>query len=708
MTAPVARAIDCAMLSGLPSLPLLADVALGLRALPAGVPSLNALLRHDPAWVLRLLRASQLIAMPTGDGGAGRRIDAVIDACGHALIQVALLDGRARVQRSGVDLAGHHAFWAHSILSAEIARELAIAGGRCDPDESFIAGLLLDVALPLLAAAPGGGERHAQRPTEHELAVFETAYGGEHHGEVGAALLSAEWSAGLADALRFSHADGALFADAPEHLRLARAAEELAGGGAADTTQQRALAQRLTGLSADALESALQAAHSRAFERCRLVEVDAADTLLPAGAPYRPTFAIAIADAPPDDSAALTGFARAGLFGQVYARGDESALWTMLKLASALLLDLPAPQILRAGQGGSAFMPIAEQGDNVQRIDLAQAGLEGVWHQLSSGAAWLCSDAREAAALPVSLQRLLRVSSGQTGLIQPLCSEAGVEALALYHFPASFAPALMRRSDELRALADGAGRALHQQQLRLRELDELRQGMAEQYAVHARQLRADLHTPLGLMRHQIKSMRLKMGADAMVDSELTVFGDQIERIDTVLRQFEGRPPDVSADAQRIDLNQLMEQTVAEVEERVLRARSISTELHLDAALPPLHMPLGVLRELLHALLAISAEQVGTSGRIAVSTAEGLNLNGSLFVEVRVRDFGRGMDAGRVAGLFAPDGSGGKQATPAHALALARSLGGSLSCKSAVGQGTVFQLLLPRTTRRPAAAGGVSL
>lgn len=706
MTAPAARAIDCAMLSGLPSLPLLADVALGLRALPAGVPSLNALLRLDPAWVLRLLRASQLIATPAGDGGAGRRIDAVIDACGNALIQVALLDARGRVQRSGVDLAGHHAFWAHSILSAEIARELAAAGGRCDPDESFIAGLLLDVALPLLAAAPGGGERHAQRPTEHELATLETAYGGEHHGEVGAALLSADWSAGLADALRFSHADGALFVDAPEHLRLARAVEELAGGGAADTTQQRALAQRLTGLSADALDNALQAAHSRALERCRLIEVDAADTLFPAGAPYRPGFGVA--DAQPDDSAALTGFARAGLFGQVYARGDESALWTMLKLASALLLDLPAPQILRAGQGGSAFVPIAEQGENAPHIDLAQPGLEGVRRQLSSGAAWLCSDAREAAALPVSLQRLLRVSPGQTGLIQPLRSEAGVEALALYHFPASFTPALMRRSDELHALAEGAARALHQQQLRLRELGELRQGMVEQYAVHARQLRGDLHTPLGLMRHQIKSMRLKMGADAMVDSELTVFGDQIDRIDTVLRQFEGRPPDVSADAQRIDLNQLMEQTVAEVEERVLRARSISTELHLDAALPPLHLPLGVLRELLHALLAISAEQVGTSGRIAVSTAEGLNLNGSLFVEVRVRDFGRGMDAGRVAGLFAPDGSGGNRATPAHALALARSLGGSLSCKSAVGQGTVFQLLLPRTTRRAAAAGAVPL
>jgi signal transduction histidine kinase len=35
----------------------------------------------------------------------------------------------------------------------------------------------------------------------------------------------------------------------------------------------------------------------------------------------------------------------------------------------------------------------------------------------------------------------------------------------------------------------------------------------------------------------------------------------------------------------------------------------------------------------------------------------------------------------------------------HALSQIRGLGGSLSCKSAIGQGTVFQLLLPRLTRR---------
>jgi signal transduction histidine kinase len=114
-----------------------------------------------------------------------------------------------------------------------------------------------------------------------------------------------------------------------------------------------------------------------------------------------------------------------------------------------------------------------------------------------------------------------------------------------------------------------------------------------------------------------------------------------------------------------------------------------------------------MRDIVAALLTVSAEQIGGGGgRIAVSSADGVNWNGVLHAEIRIRDFGRGMDAARVAALFASTaGEGQARPTLSHALAQIRALGGSLSCKSAIGQGTVFQLLLPRQTRRraPAAA-----
>jgi hypothetical protein len=91
MTANAVRAIDRAMLSSAPSVPVIAEVALGLRALPADAGSLSSLLCFDPVFVLRMLRASEALDRPPGESAA-RRIDAVLDAGGRALMQSALLD----------------------------------------------------------------------------------------------------------------------------------------------------------------------------------------------------------------------------------------------------------------------------------------------------------------------------------------------------------------------------------------------------------------------------------------------------------------------------------------------------------------------------------------------------------------------------------------------------------------------------------------
>lgn len=692
MTAPVDRSIVCAMPSGLPSLPLLAEVAVGRRALPAGIPSLNALLRLDPLWVLRLLRAADRVAAPA-HGGLSARIDAVIDACGEAMLQAALLCDHDRARAGAEVPAGYRAFWAHSLLTAEIARELALRGATCDPEDAFIAGLLLDVGLPLRAGSLSGVDDAAN---EHELAVRESAASGLNHGEFGASLLASGWAADLAEALRFSHTDPRQFGDAPEFLRVARAAEELASG--VEDARATVLAMGLANLTPDLLDTAMQLARARTHGRCLLL--DLGESGLEAGGDriFRP--ALQRVDPVTDGGSAMLDIARSGLLDRMCARGDEALLVSSMKLASGLLLDLPAPLLFRARNGAKVFAPVgAPSGSTAEVLDMAQPGAAIIARTLAEGLAWRCFDPRQAAALPVGLQRVLGLRDGWSCLLQPLMSESGIEALALYTLPATFQP----RTAELAALASATGRGLRQRAVQARELGELRLGMAEQVALNARQLRADLESPLGLLRHQVKSMRLKMGADSMVDSELSVVGDQIQRIDTVLRQFEARPPDVSAEAQRVDLNLLIEQSVSEAEDRLLRARSISTELHLDAALPPLHLPLGKLREIVSTLLVASAEQVGTTGRIAVSTADGVNLNGTLFAEIRVRDFGRGMDAARVAALFSPDGRLDGRSSLAQALSLVRSLGGTLSCKSAVGQGTVFQLLLPRQTRRIASA-----
>lgn len=715
MSATAASAIECAVLSGAPSVPVIAGTALGLRAPQGEAQPLSSLLRADPVLVLRVLRASEALEHTNGLSAA-RRIDAVIDAGGQALIRAAMLDTHHWSSRVGGVPDGFRRYWSHSLLTAETARELSLRCGHSDPDEAYIAGLLLDVALPLLSANPSYLNLLAQGHHESVLAGLESTELGVSHAELAADLLPAGWAGELADALRFHHADAALFHDAPELLRVARAAEELSGGGSGDAMQHAALAHALTGLPMDQLNDAWQTACRRTHSRLDALQL--LDPMAPmiAGEPYRPFFEVSLVPSfdPSSDPAngndpqqsVLLDLARSGLLAQVLEPTADNDVLRAYRLAGALLLDLPMPQMLLPAHGETRFAVLDEAGEpgGVQ-LDLAHSGLGDIGQQLLRGQPWYCEDAQQAARLPISIQRLLRPARGEACLVLPLLGDGRVEALALHRMPVSALSGLRKRATGLDALTGATARALRMQRVQARNLGELRSSMVEQYAAHSRQLRADLNTPLGLLKHQVKSMRLKMGADSMLESELSVFNDQVIRIDTVLHQFESRPPDITAAAQWTDINQLIEQIMAETDERTFRARSITTELHLDSALPPLHLPLSAMRDIVAALLTVSAEQIGGGGgRIAVSSADGVNWNGVLHAEIRIRDFGRGMDAARVAALFASTaGEGQARPTLAHALAQIRALGGSLSCKSAIGQGTVFQLLLPRQTRRRAPA-----
>ncbi|MBU0603326.1 MAG: HDOD domain-containing protein [Gammaproteobacteria bacterium] len=693
------------MLFGAHSIPAIADAALGRQDAAQHAVPLSAMLRCDPVFVLRLLRASEVLDRPAGETVAAR-VDAVIDACGPALIQAALIDTHRHAGSESAVPTPYRDFWVHSVLTAETARELSLRCGNSDPDMAHVAGLLLDVSLPLLAHSVDHSRLFAHGVDEHAFHALEHAEFGVTHAELGAALLPADWGGELADAVRFHHTDVALFGDAPELLRIARAAETLSGGGAGDAMQHAAMAHALTGLSVEHLNDAWQSAcRSAAGKLVALQLADPAVAVLEGGV-YRPRFAVRHADRGPDVPRVFE-LARDGLFTQAFPISGELEIWRRYALAAALLFDLGRPGILLAQPGTRRFAARDDAGEpGLPPLDFAHPALDAVWAGLRAGQPWYGDEAAFAGALPVSLQRLLHAGDDCVCLVLPVVSDAGVEALAVHRIPVARAAALRTCGAGVGALARACARALREAKSRERSLGELRHSMSEQYSAHTKQLRGDLHTPLGLLRHQVKSMRLKMGADSMLESELTVFADQLVRIDAVLRHFESRPPDVATATQWTDINALIEQAVHEADARALRARSITTELHFDAALPPLHLPLATMRDIVATLLDVSAAQIGSSGRIAISTADGVNVNGRLFAEIRIRDFGRGMDAARVAALFAREGGeGAGERGLAQALAQTMALGGSLSCKSAIGQGTVFQLLLPRQTRRGAATSG---
>ncbi|OYW25486.1 MAG: hypothetical protein B7Z51_11160, partial [Methyloversatilis sp. 12-65-5] len=145
-------------------------------------------------------------------------------------------------------------------------------------------------------------------------------------------------------------ADAALFHDAPELLRIARAAEELSGGGSGDAMQHAALAHALTGLPMDQLNDAWQTARRRTQSRLDALQLFDPMSPMMAGEAYRPFFEISLvpsfdsphkpANGADPQQSVLLDLARSGLLAQVLEPTADNDVLRAYRLAGALLLDL--------------------------------------------------------------------------------------------------------------------------------------------------------------------------------------------------------------------------------------------------------------------------------------------------------------------------------------------------------------------------------
>jgi hypothetical protein len=291
-----------------------------------------------------------------------------------------------------------------SLLTAETARELSLRGGKSDPEEAFIAGLLLDVALPLLSRSVEYAPLLAQGNVESLVTAQERSAFGISHAEIGAALLPGPWAGDLADALALSSLRrGAVrrcARTAARGARCRRAVRRRVG---------RCHAARSAGACADRLP--MEQLNDAWQTACRSTDASGnarsgrTGRSALAGELYRPYFEpVPAIDA---QQPALGNLARAGLLAQVLAPTPDTDVWRAYRLAAALLLDLPSPKILLRVSGDMHFATAdGAVGRAVERFDLSRGDLKGCDRSCRRGACGTATSEQQAARLPVSLQRL--------------------------------------------------------------------------------------------------------------------------------------------------------------------------------------------------------------------------------------------------------------------------------------------------------------
>lgn len=150
------------------------------------------LIAKDPSLAVRLLHLANSAAF--GGGGRVSNLNFAAMRLGvHRLkilaLSISLRDAFPLGRINGFD---YGLFWRASLYRALMARSLAEQVKRCDPEEAFVAGLTLEIGLPVLFdLCASGGDSKTELPMEplEEVLIRERARFGLDHRQIGKAAL---------------------------------------------------------------------------------------------------------------------------------------------------------------------------------------------------------------------------------------------------------------------------------------------------------------------------------------------------------------------------------------------------------------------------------------------------------------------------------------------------------------------------------------
>jgi signal transduction histidine kinase len=211
-------------------------------------------------------------------------------------------------------------------------------------------------------------------------------------------------------------------------------------------------------------------------------------------------------------------------------------------------------------------------------------------------------------------------------------------------------------------------------------------------------LRAVLHevsNPLTIVRNSLYVLAAKVGEQAA--EELRVLREETERASRILQRL-AEPEEPLAES-GFDLNKTIRDLARVLDEALCRPHGLGLSLNLQEGLAPLTKGRDAIRQIVLNLVRNAAEALGERGHISVTTQDGINLHGRLYVEIAVADDGPGFPEELRARLFQPVTSAKGEGHAGLGLSIVKNLvdelGGLVSCRPNLEGGTVFLILLPQ-------------
>jgi signal transduction histidine kinase/HD-like signal output (HDOD) protein len=644
----------------------------------------------DPVLAARLL--GTCADLPETQRSLADGLAARVQGLGPGLIRALLTSAAAVSVRphgggpSVVDVSG---FWSHSLRAACVARTLAEAAGYADPQEAYLAGLLHDIGMLALAAAlPGTCDALLRVDPSADAAAARERAGrfGTIHAQIGAALLEGlHVSAAVCDAVLLHHASAEDLAGTHPMVRIVRSAEAICQKGAACEV---GMAVDLLGLSESTVRRSVEeadAAHTLEMQRVQVSADGAcagatADTLLKQhllGASTCAQGAVQLAGATSFATALeqvgrllpLVAGVGAGVVFAAEKPGEAPGAWLVGPTgAKRLSIDLLRPDV--SGVIAHAF----------------HAGTRVVSHAPPRGIRVVGLDLQTGRALRAEAITALPTRT-------PGGSCVGVLVVG---FRLAGAASISAEVPVLQGLSDALGATL--ERLAARANDD-GGGALEVLRATTRHLVHEARNPLAIIKASVAVARRRAAQGEDISGELDVFAEEIDRVSAIANQIANADEANDAPDRVVHVNRAIRELLIAYEEPLFRDRGLAVELDLAASDPAIVGSARAIKQVLLNLLKNASEAMELGGEIEIATADLLNVEGRMMVEITVADSGPGLAPGAMPSLFEPPapiaGADGRGFGLANCLRLVKEMGGYLSCRSRPGDGATFAVLLPR-------------
>ncbi|OPX37347.1 MAG: hypothetical protein B1H13_12965 [Desulfobacteraceae bacterium 4484_190.3] len=608
-------------------------------------------------------------------------------------------------------------FWWHSLRCAVTARLLARELRYPGPEEAFLAGLLHDIGRLVLWVnfrKEYGAllKEYVDRP---DLLLAGEMRLGLNHCEVGAWLLQ-RWNlqSFVSDAVLYHHEPVERIMGAFSLVKIIFAANTLSQGPTTSPTGGLLTAGKVLGLSRDVLEAIQNQADQEVVEVANSLDIEIE---------------------PPEGTDAAISEKDLKIEGDLISEVRNVSL--LLGTLQDLLEANNEMEILRALEHG--FRVLFDTSDvffflvDPDKKGLVGRSVEGEGKSAIVDGLLIPMDAEQ--SLFVScLNQCVPLNSINTSPDSPLAlideqiihflDKEGILCLPLRANGDSIGVILLGvDSSELndfqrhRKLLDlfikQASIALHSNLLRRQNMQKIQSEGAIASSDMARRVAHEVNNPLSIIKNYLKILSMKLSSENVAQDEIRIINEEIDRIALILRTLTAFSRSRTPKLEQVDMNALIEDLVKITKDSLAEKAGVTIHTDLDPTIPHPVSEKDGLKQVFINLIKNAAEAMQDGGNIYLSTriisadlqnGTGTTENGThSYVEIIIRDDGPGISDEIKERLFEPFVTSKKEGHSGVGLSIAfqtiKALGGTLTCESEKGKGTLFKISLPVNEKR---------